>query len=562
MQQIASQCANCGLFARRSLHHEEEYQSSVLLERLRTSNFPATDEEITHIRHTILPTVSDDISSIESKVASLHVVIRSMEEERERLKKFQDKYTSLISSHRTLPLEILSEIFLCTIPNSYVANAFDASGPMWQLSHVCQRWRNVALSLRPFWSTVFLRFPRAAQCEGDVQRLQTVLQRTRQRLLDVSLVREFQRSNLDADPSIMKRILNVTLAESCRWWKFHLTDGQEILYASLYHRLPRLESLSLHCALPELAVSVFKDCPRLTKLALSGSAPLGVESFPWHQITKLDLSGMEFNEETCIRLIDEDDEDEDEDEVAYTPITCSNMTKLTTTSAHIVDVLTIPHLHEIDIHPISTASHFDTLDPYKRSFTRSSCFSTLTSLSLNGVPHASSPAQSILSILSQMHHLTSLYLGLFSKDSVTGYHWEYIEAVVNSLMITPTNTVTFLPLLSSLTIWIDNHQNAESLLYFGPVSSFASTLKARWEGDNTIGLGRLKACHFIVNAQHLAHWVYRDEVSGYPQSRVFSDAERLVFEALVDDGMDLVIRVTSNYRKIVGNDDVIFAIRD
>ncbi|KAF9019331.1 hypothetical protein BDZ89DRAFT_320835 [Hymenopellis radicata] len=78
MQHIPSQCTNCGAFTRRSLHHEEEYQSSVFLERLRTSNFPATDEQISHIRDTILPTVSDDISSIESKVASLHEVIRSM----------------------------------------------------------------------------------------------------------------------------------------------------------------------------------------------------------------------------------------------------------------------------------------------------------------------------------------------------------------------------------------------------------------------------------------------------------------------------------------------------
>ncbi|KAF8908383.1 hypothetical protein CPB85DRAFT_1436168 [Mucidula mucida] len=74
-----SPCTNCGAFPRRSLHHEEEYQSSVLLERLRTSNFPATDQEISHIRHTILPTISDDISSIDSKVASLHEVTGSRE---------------------------------------------------------------------------------------------------------------------------------------------------------------------------------------------------------------------------------------------------------------------------------------------------------------------------------------------------------------------------------------------------------------------------------------------------------------------------------------------------
>ncbi|KAF9035399.1 hypothetical protein BDZ89DRAFT_1130430 [Hymenopellis radicata] len=103
MQQMASQCTNCGAFTRHSLHHEEEYQTSVLLKRVRTTNFPATDEEISHVRHTILPTVSDDISSIESKLASLQEVITSMEEERERLKNVRKRYSNLISLHRTLP---------------------------------------------------------------------------------------------------------------------------------------------------------------------------------------------------------------------------------------------------------------------------------------------------------------------------------------------------------------------------------------------------------------------------------------------------------------------------
>ncbi|KAF9024342.1 hypothetical protein BDZ89DRAFT_1162288 [Hymenopellis radicata] len=166
MPPTVSQCTNCGAFTRRSLHHEGEYQSSVLLERLRTTNFPATDEEISHIQLTILPTVSDDISSIDSKVASLHEVIRSMEEERERLINVQKKYNNLISLHRTLPSEIWSEIFMHTRSDFSDSNAFDASGSIWKLSHVCQRWRNIALSLRSFWSTMNLCFPEAAQHEG------------------------------------------------------------------------------------------------------------------------------------------------------------------------------------------------------------------------------------------------------------------------------------------------------------------------------------------------------------------------------------------------------------
>ncbi len=121
MQHIASQCHNCGAFTIRSLCHEADYKNSAFLQRLRTSNVPATDQ----------------------------------------------------------PLYTLSS------PADF--NAFDASGSIWQLSHVCQRWRNVALSLQSFWSTMDVYFPEAAQSKADVERLKAGIQRSRQGLLSVAL---------------------------------------------------------------------------------------------------------------------------------------------------------------------------------------------------------------------------------------------------------------------------------------------------------------------------------------------------------------------------------------
>ncbi|KAF9031857.1 hypothetical protein BDZ89DRAFT_609474 [Hymenopellis radicata] len=427
MQQIASQCTNCGAFTRRSLQHEEEYQSSVLLERLRTSNFPAADEEISHVRHTILPTVSDDISSIESKLASLREVITSMEEERGRLITVQKRYNNLISLHRTLPLEIWSQIFLYTISNASDSNAFDASGSIWQLSHVCQRWRNVALSLHSFWSTMDIRFPKAAKHEGDVQ-LETVIQRSRQGSLHISLSDDpsyGQTSNSD----IINRMLEIVLTESYRWREFHLSDwrgGFHMLYAPLHNRLPRLEAVGLYCAPLELeehsVVSVFKDCPHLKKLTLGGGT-LGVE-FPWDQITELDLSCMDFDGDdeerrACMRLIGQCPSlevlstpysDSEDDESADTPITCSNMSKLDALSVPVINALTLPRLREASIHPDPGTA--DILYSFKRLLIRSSCLSALTKLSLANVPLAASPEHSLFSILSQTHSLTVLDLAV------------------------------------------------------------------------------------------------------------------------------------------------------
>ncbi|KAF9045739.1 hypothetical protein BDZ89DRAFT_1058703, partial [Hymenopellis radicata] len=380
MQHITSQCTNCGTFTKRSLHHEEEYQSSVLLERLRTTNFPATDEEISHVRHTILSTVSDDISSIDSKIASLHEVIRSMEEERERLINVQKRYSNLISLHRTLPLEIWSEIFLYMLSSASAPNAFDASGSIWKLSHVCQRWRNITLSLHSCWSTMDIRFPQAAQHEGDVQCLEAVIQRSRQGILDVSLSNDISDTQT-SNPSILKRIFDIRV--------LHLSDwGGDLimLYMSLHNRLPRLEAVGLYCAPLELeehlAASVFKDCPRLTKLTLGGGM-LGVE-FPWDQITELDLSGIDCDSDeeqrrACMRLIGQCpsleilsipywDPDDDDDSLSTT-ITCSNARKLDATSVPVA--LMLPLLREAFLHPDPGTAHFDCLYQFKQLLIRS-----------------------------------------------------------------------------------------------------------------------------------------------------------------------------------------------
>ncbi|KAF9043862.1 hypothetical protein BDZ89DRAFT_1059342 [Hymenopellis radicata] len=544
MPQIASKCTSCGDFPRRSLHHEENYRTSVLLERLRTSNFPATDEEISHIRHTLLPTVSDDISSIDSQVASLHEVIRSMEDERERLINVQKRYNNLVSLHRTLPLEIWSEIFLYTRSSASDFNAFNASGPIWQLSHVCQRWRNVALSLHSFWSTMDLRFPKAARREADVQRLETVIQRSRQGLLDVSLVSLYS----GTDPSILKRILDVVLAESYRWRVLHLSDDRgslNMLYAPLHNQLPRLQRLSLDCGQIEPKdQSVFKDCPCLTKLTLGGSLP--VVEFPWDQITELDLAGMDAEGDeddlrACMRLIGQCPSLEtltvpywylEDDEAAppYIPTTCSNVHKLDTKSVRVMDALTLPRLREASLDPNPGMGHYDALSLFKQLLICSNALSALTSLSLESVPLAASPDCALHSILSQTHSLAFLALKVFIEDDddeTEVSDWEQIVAIVKSL---------------------------KRLLYFAPIASFASAIKARWKGADTVGLARLKTCHFSVQApQDRRHWAASRPVPG-----IFNDAERLIFNALVDDGMDLTIRVTSDLTE--NDNNVVFAV--
>ncbi len=115
----------------------------------------------------------------------------------------------------------------------------------------------------------------------------------------------------------------------------------------------------------------------------------------------------------------------------------------------------------------------------------------------------------------------------------------------------PTQSVTFLPLLSSVDIHVFNDIDTKSLLYFGPVGSFASTLETRWKGDDTLGLARLTRCFVSVEARYIGtgEAILRDEIEMSTAVNAFDDGERQIFDTLINQGMDLSIRVTSNFSK-------------
>ncbi|KAF9027724.1 hypothetical protein BDZ89DRAFT_1039343 [Hymenopellis radicata] len=72
---------------------------------------------------------------------------------------------------RSLPQDILTEIFLCCTPSvnhhevdwSWHGTNFDSLCPLnhpWNISHVSHRWREISLSLPRLWSVIYLDFTR------------------------------------------------------------------------------------------------------------------------------------------------------------------------------------------------------------------------------------------------------------------------------------------------------------------------------------------------------------------------------------------------------------------
>ncbi|KAF9014377.1 hypothetical protein BDZ89DRAFT_1076716 [Hymenopellis radicata] len=255
--------------------------------------------------------------------------------------------------------------------------------------------------------------------------------------------------------------------------------------------------------------------------------------------------------------------EDNEAESPYTSTTCSNVRKLDTKSVLVIDALTLPHLREASLHPNAGTVQNDTLYSFKRLLIRSNCLNALTRLSLSSVPLAASPEHGLHSILSQTHSLAFLDLDVCVQefDEQTDVNdLEQILTIVKFLEVIPTKTITFLPLLSSLDIQIDNHGEPDNLPYFGPLGSFASAIKARWKGDDTVGLARLRTCHFAVHARSLQEDVYRAPQEDQWSPEIFNEAERFIFHQLIDDGMDFAILVTARLTESVGGIGEVFAV--
>lgn len=88
-----------------------------------------------------------------------------------------------------LPAEILSDIFLhvCEFPldaapDQYPLAAHRYISPI-DLSHVCQYWRNVALSRRHLWTFIFV----SVAHEHHIDRIDAFLERSKECPLDISI---------------------------------------------------------------------------------------------------------------------------------------------------------------------------------------------------------------------------------------------------------------------------------------------------------------------------------------------------------------------------------------
>ncbi|KAF8188253.1 hypothetical protein K438DRAFT_1972440 [Mycena galopus ATCC 62051] len=240
------------------------------------------------------------LAEIDGQTADLQEKLLRLAAER---KPIAEALQSVIYPILTLPSEITAEVFIQYVDNPYIggtdpilfppdSDSTPGSSPL-LLASVCRAWRDIALALRPIWSSIRLRTSEHA-IPSTEKLLQCWLPRSGGHPLDISMARS-------AD---VRDVLCTFLAPYFpQVQKFFCSVYIPVTFPSdlLRGRVPCLRRLVAELnAFPEdldglpSPLTAFADAPELREVTLS-NFPLQWIALPWVQLTKLELIGQSPN---------------------------------------------------------------------------------------------------------------------------------------------------------------------------------------------------------------------------------------------------------------------------
>ncbi|KAJ7091884.1 hypothetical protein B0H15DRAFT_834388 [Mycena belliarum] len=218
---------------------------------------------------------------LNSQVARLRLVLRD--------------YVALHCPASRLPIELWDLIFQECVPHPAEPSLRDA--PV-NLSQVCRRWRNIALSNPALWSTIAITTTRSHSERGTAleplhRMLQLWLRRSGTRALSVSL----SQSDTVKSPGPISLLLDAVLAHATHLRSLEVRAPELCLFPFASHtlHLPVLEHLKIDTPWPRLAAPGFAlpldSAPRLRTLSLLDAtfAAAHISVFDATRLTELTL---------------------------------------------------------------------------------------------------------------------------------------------------------------------------------------------------------------------------------------------------------------------------------
>ncbi|KAJ7762601.1 hypothetical protein B0H16DRAFT_1414585, partial [Mycena metata] len=175
---------------------------------------------------------------LDTKIAILRAQLNDLLAQRATAQEGLDAITYPVL---TLPVEITSQIFKWTLAPGGVASTLTAEGKSLVLGHICQLWRQIALSTPELWNTINIAVGPAL--DSDLSRIHTFLSRSSSMALSISINADSRRSQLAFRAAVD------ALVPYSRAWKnlsiFGYIVWQNLQPLHAIQQLPHLESLTL-----------------------------------------------------------------------------------------------------------------------------------------------------------------------------------------------------------------------------------------------------------------------------------------------------------------------------
>ncbi|KAJ7149634.1 hypothetical protein C8R46DRAFT_1125655 [Mycena filopes] len=222
------------------------------------------------------------IAEVDAEILALKDALSKVKLERKALKQHLASY---IYPVLTLPNEVVSEIFLQTLDKS--PSLGGRASPIY-LGHICQRWRDIALSTPSLWSTMDIAM---RHYKAYLRLLDAWLTRSRDCPLSITLTDMF-----NGRAWITPHIMEAILAQQARWETIEFDTAWDAL-PNIQTALPLLRRLDIRLiafhdptsssAGMARSEKTFSG-PNLATVTLYGTK-VDMVRLPWAQLTSITI---------------------------------------------------------------------------------------------------------------------------------------------------------------------------------------------------------------------------------------------------------------------------------
>ncbi|KAF7982254.1 hypothetical protein HWV62_29485 [Athelia sp. TMB] len=290
---LGNTCERCGHGATSSNLQQPEVKSSPVHDLLHNNLPPRTIGELKAARQT-LSEIQQDLDGVDETISHIRTALQRLLTKRAVLQDYADAHQGVLSYMRRIPTEILSEIFIHTLPAfPFELSAKDA--PL-LLERVCQRWKDVVRSTSLLWSYIQLDIGHGEDSR-TITRIATCLSRSREHSLTIAVNgRNLEHQDLKSRFSVLRLLTH----QCSRWQTVHLKLPLWAIrkYIIVGSSLLRLHTLHLDITSDveeddsTKPLDCFSSAPKLKTLALTSTdlsdiVTNGSMIIPWANLTSL-----------------------------------------------------------------------------------------------------------------------------------------------------------------------------------------------------------------------------------------------------------------------------------